>query len=729
MARRRPILKHRHGLAPERSGLDDAATRRWQRALNGGRNAAIFAGGVPVSSLSTGDDMARKTIGVVGAGNMGSGIAQKIATEGFDVVLMDVTAEAAQRGLDRIRTLLQEGVERRLFTPEQVGQILGRIRANGDLQASAACDIVIEAVFEDLDVKRDLFRKLDGICGADTILATNTSSFYVRDLATATRRADRVVGMHYFYHPAKNRLVEVVPCEATSAETTARAWRFNESIGKTPIHSADAPGFVVNRYFVPWINEAVRLHEEGIDIATLEAAAKEAFGIGMGPFELMNVTGIPIGLHAASTLGRELGAFYAPAAALAKQVERGTLWPLGGDPDRSRFDTVADRLLAVVYQVAGTLVDEGVASIEDVDIGARVGLRWRQGPFERMNRDGVGTARKRVAALCQRWPDLRVPRCLEQQAQKNEPFAFRLVKLHVQDGLAEITLNRPDAMNALNEEVVRQLAVAFDTANERADVRTIVLRGAGKAFVAGADIRYFVRHIEAKTIPQIVAFTERAQQLFKRIDESRKLVICRLDGLSLGGGSELALCADVILATEKGSLGFPETGIGIYPGLGGTQRTTRRVGVGLARYLVLTGDAVDATTALRMGLVDEIVPSERMDERIAEIHRTRKAPQARPDIDERLQALRAFFETADIEALCRGEAAAPEPVARVAARVKHKAPIACRLADAMIRSGVQDGIDAGLAQEGAHLAEIFATADAYEGLTSLGKKRPEFKGR
>jgi enoyl-CoA hydratase/3-hydroxyacyl-CoA dehydrogenase len=673
--------------------------------------------------------MTSRSIGVVGAGNMGSGIAQKIATEGFDVVLMDVSGTAAERGLDRIRTLLQEGIERRLFTPEQVAGILGRVRASGDLQACAACDIVIEAVFEDLDVKRDLFRKLDGICAAETILATNTSSFYVRDLAVATRRPDRVVGMHYFYHPAKNRLVEVVPCEATSPQTRARAWRFNESIGKTPIHSADAPGFVVNRYFVPWINEAVRLHAEGIDIPTLEAAAKDAFSIGMGPFELMNVTGIPIGLHAAATLGRELGPFYAPAAALAAQVERGALWSLAGEPDASRFPAIADRLLAVVYQVAGTLVDEGVASIEDVDIGARVGLRWRLGPFERMNRDGVTTARKRVAALCERWPDLRVPRCLETQARKNEPFVFQLVKLQVHDGLAEITLNRPDAMNALNEEVVRQLAVAFDAANERADVRTIVLRGAGKAFVAGADIRYFVRHIEAKTIPQIVGFTQRAQALYKRIDDSRKVVICRLDGLSLGGGSELALCADVILATEKGSLGFPETGIGIYPGLGGTQRTTRRVGLGLARYLVLTGDTIDAATALRMGLVDEIVPSERMDDRIAEIHRTHKAPRARPDMDERLQALRALFETADVEALLRGDVQAPEALARLAGRVKHKAPIACRLADAMIRTGARDGIDAGLAQEGAHLAEIFASADAFEGLTSLGKKRPEFKGR
>jgi enoyl-CoA hydratase/3-hydroxyacyl-CoA dehydrogenase len=674
-----------------------------------------------------------RPIGVVGAGNMGSGIAQKIATEGHSVILVDVDQAAADRGLQRIRTLLDEAVARKIFTPPQVEAILGRLRTSGSLAACESCDLVIEAVFEDLEVKRDLFRKLDAVCSPETRFATNTSSFYVRDVAAATRRPDRVVGMHFFYHPAKNRLVEVIGGRATSAETLRWAWAFCEAIGKTPIASADAPGFVVNRYFVPWINEAVRLLDEGVaDIPTLEAVAKEAFGIGMGPFELMNVTGLPIGLHAATTLGRELGPFYAPSPRLARQVEAGTPWDFAGEAraDDATRNAIVDRLQGATFMIAAAMVEEGVCTPEDADLGARVGLRWARGPFELANRVGVQDAARKAAAVAERWK-LPVPELLRRQAASGEPFRFEFVRLSVEDGLAQITLYRPDALNALNEEVVAQLGAALDAAESRSDVRTIVLRGSGKAFVAGADIKFFVRRIEERDFDRIREFTRRGQELFARIDACRKLVLVRLDGLSLGGGSELALCGDHILSTEKGSLGFPETGIGIYPGLGGTQRTTRRCGAALARWLVLTGETVDAATAHRMALVDEVVPADRIQERILAIHasNTRFVP-ARPALDARLQAIEDFFATAPLEDLLAGKAAPADPaLAKSAARVRFKAPVACRLADRMIREGELRGVDAGLALELAHLDEIFATRDAYEGLSALlAGRRPQFQG-
>ena len=671
--------------------------------------------------------MSERLIGVVGAGNMGSGIAQKTATEGFRVVMADLDAAAAARGHERIRALLAEGVQRRIFTEDAARKIGDRVHPSGDLADLKDADVVVEAVFEDLDVKRSLFSRLDSICGERTILATNTSSFTVDDVAGATRRADRVVGLHYFYHPAKNRLVEVIRGSGTSDETFHRAWAFAEATGKTPIRSADSPGFVVNRFFVPWINEAVRLLEEGVaDIATIEAAAKAAFRIGMGPFELMNVTGVPIGLHAATTLGERLGPFYAPSPRLAEQVEAGENWPLSGEPDEGRFEAVRRRLLGVTFLVAAALVEEGVSSIEDTDIGARVGLRWSLGPFELANRVGPQEAAAMASELAASW-EMEVPALL---AARSKPFEFRLVGLEKEGGIAQVILNRPDALNALNEAVVDQLATAFDAADADPEVRTIVLRGTGKAFVAGADIRYFVKNIEADRVDAIRAFTERAQALFGRIDASRKLVICRLDGLSLGGGSELALCADVILATDKGSLGFPETGIGIYPGLGGTQRTSRRVGVPLTRWLVLTGSPVAAQVAASIGLVDEVVPVERMDARIHELHEAGKAPErVRPAVPAALETVARFFGEADVEALLGGSAAAgadDERVAKEAGKVRHKAPIATRIADRLIREGAQRELAEGLAMELSHLDEIFRTKDAYEGLSSLGRKRPEF---
>jgi enoyl-CoA hydratase/3-hydroxyacyl-CoA dehydrogenase len=377
------------------------------------------------------------------------------------------------------------------------------------------------------------------------------------------------------------------------------------------------------------------------------------------------------------------------------------------------------------------MIDEGVCSIEDCDIGARVGLRWSEGPFQLINRDGLDRARARVEGIVKRYPDLTMPALLK---QAKGPFSFELVKAEVEDGLAEITLNRPDALNALNEEVVAQLAAKFDEMEGRDEVSTIVLRGAGKAFVAGADIRYFVKRIEAKDFERIQKFTEEGQELYRRIDESDKLVIARLDGLSLGGGSELALCADWILATDKGSLGFPETGIGIYPGLGGTQRTRRRIGPEMTRYLLLTGDSVDAQSALAMGLVDEVVSGEEISSRIAALHAAGKSAlpnsTAKADLPPRLKALREFFAAADLDDLLAGKAQVQDPaVGKAAARVARKAPLACRVVDAAIARGEEAGLQAGLQAELSHLQEIFSSEDAYEGLSSLGRRRPEFKGR
>ena len=227
---------------------------------------------------------------------------------------------------------------------------------------------MIEAVFEDLDVKRKLFGELDRVCAPETRarhqhLAASTCA--TSRGGTSVRIA--FVGLHYFYHPAKNRLVEVIAGAGPAPETLRlRVALRRRSSARRRSASADAPGFVVNRYFVPWINEAVRLLDEGVaDIPTIEAAAKEAFRIGMGPFELMNVTGIPIALHAATTLGASWARSTRRRRALARQVERGQ--PLGsrGAGDAAARERVAERLLAVTFLIAGHLVDEGVCTIED----------------------------------------------------------------------------------------------------------------------------------------------------------------------------------------------------------------------------------------------------------------------------------------------------------------------------------------------------------------------------
>jgi enoyl-CoA hydratase / 3-hydroxyacyl-CoA dehydrogenase len=677
-------------------------------------------------------DRPLERLAVVGAGNMGSGIAQKMATEGFSVILVDLDDEKVARGMSIIERTLKDGVERRIFTAAQASAIRQRVTGTSRFEDLAAVDLVVEAVFEDLEIKKSVFRRLDSVCRPDAILATNTSSFAVTELAGATTRPQRVVGLHYFYHPAKNRLVEVVSGQATDPATHRRAWRLQEALGKTPIASSDSYGFIVNRFFLPWLTEAVRMLDDGAaSPATIDEGAKKAFGIGMGPFELMNVTGVPIAFHTATTLGGAFGPMYEPPALLRAQMESGRPWDITGTPDAGRFVEVADRLSTAACYVAATLVDEHVGTIEDTDIGARVGLRWRRGPFELMNHYGIERSRDLVAGFAAHW-NLPMPATLADQARKSRPFGFTLVRSDVTEGVATLTINRPDAMNALNEAVISQLEEAFHRAAADPLVKGIVIAGSGKAFVAGADIRFFVRHIEAGTIDAIAEFTKRGQALLRAFETCPKPVVARLHGLALGGGVELALACHAIVATPKASLAFPETGIGIYPGLGGTQRTTRRVGRGLAKWLVLSGQTIDAEEALGIGLVDAVVPFEKLDATIsALIAAGPSAVPGRQPVPDSHRPIADFFDSHGVDELLKGVEPTPgDPrLAKAVKRIESKAPVALRLAAELIDRSGELPIDEGLALELSHLHEIFSTKDAYEGLSTLGKKPPVFVGR
>ena len=672
-------------------------------------------------------------IAVIGAGNMGSGIAQKMAQEGLHVVLVDIDEEFVERGLNTIRQMLKEAVERKILTAENVHDILSNIIGTCDFEMVADADLVIEAVFEDKQVKFDLFAKLDKICSQKTILATNTSSFYVREFAEKTSRPDRFVGLHYFYHPAKNRLLEVIPHEKTSKETIEKSLLAARLHGKTAIVVKDAPGFAVNRFFVPFLNEAARMLEEGMaNIPTLEEAAKQAFKIGMGAFELMNVTGIPIAVHASTTLGNELGPFYATPDILKAQMEKKEDWDLKGDVDESRLPEAKDRFYGVCLGVAAALVDEGVASIEDTDRGAKIGLRWLMGPFEIMNKIGIEKTYKAVQAITQKYPDFKMPKILEKQNELGKPFAFNFVDLEIKGPIAYITLNRPEAMNALNETVVAQIAAQFDEAEKDSNVTAIVIQGAGKAFGAGADIKWFVDKIKADKITDIVEFTRKGHELLLKIENSEKLTIAQLDGLSLGGGSELALACQAIIATPAGSMGFPETGIGIFPGLGGMLRMARFAGPELAKYYVFTGAPISAEDAQALGIITRLVATAEVDSTISALVSEGKPDKYRPrEIPEVFKPLARVCSSENVARLLAGkqpEGIPDDLAAKTAKIIGYKAPLALKLADEIIDQQISKSIGEAVEIELGRTKEIFSTADALEGLSSLGRKKPEYKG-
>jgi enoyl-CoA hydratase/3-hydroxyacyl-CoA dehydrogenase len=674
-------------------------------------------------------------IGIIGAGNMGGGIAQKTAQEGLSVVMVDIKEEFVERGMNMIRSTLQEAVDRKILQAKQVDEIMGRIHGTTNLEDTKDCDLVIEAVFEDLNVKKDLFSSLDKICDEKTILATNTSSFSVDALAKETNRPDRFVGLHFFFHPAKNRLLEIIPGSQTSPETLAASQRYSKLTGKTDISVKDAPGFAVNRFFSPLLNESIRVLGEGIaNIPTIEKAAMDCLGIGMGLYDLMNVSGIPIEYHTQNTLHETLGSFYAPAERLITQFESGELWDLEGKIEEDKIEAVCDRLLGSVFFTTTSLLDEGVTDIMDADVGAKVGLRWRKGAFEIMNDVGIEKAYSLVDEVLKPFPDVDVPGVLKAQKEEGKPWEVRYVKYSRDGDIGRIMISRPDALNALNQTVVKQIDEAFIEAEADPQTKTIILEAAGKAFIAGADIKFFIDCIKEDRISDNYDFTAYGQEVLNRIDDSKKPVIAKMEGLALGGGLEVAMSTDVIVSTPKAVMGFPETGIGIYPGLGGTQRTSRFIGKELAKYLIFTGRIISAVEAQQIGLVDYIFEPNEIDEKILEmIDAGTLSPQKGKedkDLPEDWKKIKALFSDENIEDWLKGNNLdSDDPlVAKTAKTISGKAPLALKFTNQIVDAGFEKTLKEGLKEELAHLHEIFSTKDALTGLTNVGKKDVQFEG-
>lgn len=674
-------------------------------------------------------------IGVIGAGHMGSGIAQKIAQEGMDVVLVDIKQEYVEKGLATIKSLLDGGMKRKIFTQEKVDQTLSRIKGTTDLKSVADVDLVIEAVFEDRQVKTQLFQNLDQICSEKTIFATNTSSFYVGEFAAKINRPDRFIGLHYFFHPAKNKLLEIIPHTTSSKETIDKAMVFAGRHGKTAIVVKDAPGFAVNRFFIPSSNEAARMLEEGLgNLPTIEEGSKRAFGIGMGSFEILNVTGIPLAVHASKSLGDELGLFYGTPAIMKTQMDKNMDWDLKtGKIEEEKIAAIVDRFYGICLGVAATIVDEGVATMEDINLGAKIGLRWSKGPFEIMNQIGIDKTCEVVEAITKLYPGFKMPKVLAEQKKLGKPFSFKVVDLDIKEDIAWITINRPDAMNALNEAVVEQLREKFDKVRNDPGVKAIVFQGAGKTFVAGADIQFFVDRIKAGKIKDIEAFTRKGHELFLEIENCQKKTIALLDGLSLGGGSEMALACQFILATKAGSMGFPETGIGIVPGLGGMLRMERHVGLELAKYYVFTGRSLSAQDAHDLGIITKIIEPQAVGGAIREItDRVAGDKYRQRAIPEKFLDLANVFTTGNMNHIFAGKplTGLPEDLAKkTAAVLSTKSMVALKMADDTMNKQVNMSIPEAIECELGILDRLFSTHDAFEGLSSVGRGKPVFKGK
>jgi 3-hydroxyacyl-CoA dehydrogenase / enoyl-CoA hydratase / 3-hydroxybutyryl-CoA epimerase len=402
-------------------------------------------------------DQAVRTVGILGAGMMGAGIAYVSANAGIKVVLIDASQEAANRGIGHVESLLEKGVQRRKVTPERKAEVLARITATTDYAALKGCDLVVEAVFEDLAVKADVTRKAEGVIPPDCIFASNTSTLPISELAKASTRPDQFIGIHFFSPVDKMMLVEIIRGKGTGDRAVAKALDFVRQLKKTPIVVNDARFFYANRCIIPYINEGIRMVAEGVEPALIENAAK-LVGMPLGPLQLVDETSIDLGVKIAKATKAAMGADYpddavdvvlfamAAKGRLGKKANAGFysydaagkregLWdglevayPVSAA--QPNLGTVQHRLLmAQVLEAVRALEDGVLMDIREGDVGAILGwgfAPWSGGPLSWLDMIGAAKAVEICDALtAAHGARFAAPALLRDMAAKGDQFYTR----------------------------------------------------------------------------------------------------------------------------------------------------------------------------------------------------------------------------------------------------------------------------------------------------------------
>jgi len=644
-------------------------------------------------------------LAVIGAGEMGHGIAELAALHGHEVAMRDVKQELLDRGMERIRWSLGKLVEKNQIRPEQRDEVLARIRVTTDLaQATRDAAIVIEAIFEDLDLKKRVFRELDRAAPKDAILASNTSALPITNMARATKRPHKVVGMHFFNPPMLMPLVEVIRADTTDDATLEAAVGLAKSLGKTVVVvKKDVPGFITTRVLGPYFEEAAWIHDtERVPIETIDAAMRFRAGFPMGPFELADQVGIDVLHHLIKNANRPVPRSVQTLIEekkFGRKVDEGYYSYKGGRPTLrpemgSGFDPI--RILAPMINEAAELVALDVASPAEIDEAMRLGTAFPDGPLAMADKVGVDTVlsalrdhpRSKPAAILSEMVargDLgaKSGKGFYQHRMEREMMAqgTLLIAKDPATHVATITINRADRLNTLTPEFFEDLDRALGELRADETVRCLMITGSGdRAFSAGADLTSFT---EVSKAFKVWRSSRRSQEVFLRLANFPKPTVAAINGHCFGGGLELALACDFRIAARRVRLGQTEVNLGLVPGAGGSQRLVRILGQAKAKELVMLGSRLTADEAASLGLVTKAVENEAF---AAEV--------------------RGFSE-----------------------RLAKQAPIAIRLAKVLLNRAIDTPIDASLEMEAMAFGLVTSSEDVFEGLQAfLEKREPKFKG-
>ncbi len=649
------------------------------------------------------------TIAVLGAGNMGHGITEVTAMAGYDVTMRDITAEFVESGYEEIEWSLGKLAENDRITEDDVEATLERITPLVDLEEAVGnADVVIEAVPEKMEIKQDVWEDVSEYAPEEAIFTTNTSSLSITDLADCTDRPERFCGMHFFNPPIRMDLVEVISGADSNEGALETIEELAESMDKSPVRvHRDEPGFIVNRILVPLMNEAAWLVDDEVaTIAEVDSTTKFEIGLPMGSFELADQVGIDVGYHVLEYMHEELGAAYEPAPLIERKVETGELGKKTGTgiydyedgpgaeiPTDEGSDPVESRLVATMANEVAKLIGGDVATPEAIDEATQLGAGFPDGPVSMADDYGLealvatleeayeGTGHERYAPAAYLRERAEGGGFYEAEQEGDGETDFETVRLEYPgEMVGELVVDRPHRMNTISSELLSELPEAIDALEEDDEVRAILLVGAGdRAFSAGADVQSMAS--EADPL-DAVELSRRGQRAFGKLEACEKPVVAGIDGYCLGGGMELAACADLRVASERSELGQPELDLGLIPGWGGTQRLRHIVGEGRAKEIILTADRYDAETMAEYGFVNDVVDNDALEDR-------------------------AFELAADL-------AAGP--------------PIAHRFTKRAMAAG-RDDTDAGLEVESTAFGHLLGTDDLMEGITAfMGDGEPEFQG-
>ncbi|WP_049926058.1 3-hydroxyacyl-CoA dehydrogenase/enoyl-CoA hydratase family protein [Halopiger goleimassiliensis] len=649
------------------------------------------------------------TIAVLGAGNMGHGIAEVAAIAGYDVNMRDIKEEFVENGYEQIEWSLDKLAEKDRLSEEEAEAALERVTPLVDMEeACGDADVVIEAVPEQMEIKKDVYGELEDVAADDAIFATNTSSLSITELADVTERPERFCGMHFFNPPVRMDLVEVISGAESDEETLETIEALAEDFGKTPVRvHKDSPGFIVNRILVPLMNEACWLvSEDEATIEEVDSTTKYGMGLPMGSFELADLTGIDVGFHVLEYMNEVLGDAYEPSPLFESKVENEELGKKTGKgfydyedgegvdiPTDQQSDLVERRLLATMANEAAKLIGNDVAPPESIDEATQLGAGFPEGPVTLVDDYGLETLLETLEKAYEETGHERYAPAdyLEERAaeggfyeqETEEGVSFEVIRIeYPEEYVAHVVIDRPHRMNTISDQVLEELSEVIDLLEEDDEVRAILVTGEGdRAFSAGADVQSMAGSgadpLEGQELSRL------GQQTFGKLEACDMPVVAGIDGYCLGGGMELATCADLRVATDRSEFGQPELDLGLIPGWGGTQRLKHVVGEGRAKEIILTAERFDAETMADYGFVNEVVDTDEFEERALEL-------------------------TADL-------AGGP--------------PIAQKFTKRAFLAG-RDDTESGLEYEASAFGHLMATDDLMEGITAfMGDGEPNFEGK